>query len=177
MAQTSSIYDHFTIWPTSMALTFNLPELMFQMALLLLKENNCAKLFWNPCINVGVMARTSSLYVTFKCGLDLQPTWKKVSYGIFHPHGQQVCQIILKSMHECGSYGPDKSGWMHALMQAHTPNKNCSSFVSLHRKWAWMKLLKDNLFKLHKNVNGNHGCSRKVYIHGMYAMVKEKFSM
>ena len=32
---------------------------MFQMALLLPKENNCAKLFWNPCINVEVMARTN----------------------------------------------------------------------------------------------------------------------
>ena len=29
----------------SVTLTFNLPEQMFQMALLLLKENTCAKLF------------------------------------------------------------------------------------------------------------------------------------
>ena len=35
---------------------FNLPEQMFQMALLLLKENNCVKLFSNTCINVEVMA-------------------------------------------------------------------------------------------------------------------------
>ena len=45
MAWTSSIYDHFIIWPSRVTLTFNLPEQMFQMALLLLKENNCAKLF------------------------------------------------------------------------------------------------------------------------------------
>ena len=56
MARTSSIYDHFIIWPSSVTLTFNLPKQMFQMALLLLKENNCVKLFWNPCIKVGVMA-------------------------------------------------------------------------------------------------------------------------
>ena len=31
----------------------------FQMALILLKENTCAKLFRNPCINVGVMDQTS----------------------------------------------------------------------------------------------------------------------
>ena len=40
-----------------MTLTFNVLEQMFQMALLLVKVNNCAKLFWNPCINVQVMAR------------------------------------------------------------------------------------------------------------------------
>ena len=32
---------------------------MFQMALLLLEGNNCAKLFWNPCIIVQVMVRTN----------------------------------------------------------------------------------------------------------------------
>ena len=39
-------------------LTFNVPEQLFQIALLLTKENNCAKLFWNSCKNVEVMART-----------------------------------------------------------------------------------------------------------------------
>ena len=52
MARTSSIYDHFIKWPSTVTLTFNLPEQMLQMALLLLKENNCAKWFWNPYINV-----------------------------------------------------------------------------------------------------------------------------
>ena len=56
MAWTSSIYHHFIIWPSSVTLTINLPEQMFQMALLL--EDNCAKLFWNPCISVQVMAST-----------------------------------------------------------------------------------------------------------------------
>ena len=57
MAQTSSIYDDFIIWPSSVTLTFNLPIQMFQTALVLVKENTCAKLFWNPCINVEVMAQ------------------------------------------------------------------------------------------------------------------------
>ena len=35
MAHTSSIYDHFIIWSSSVTLTFNLPEQMFQMELLL----------------------------------------------------------------------------------------------------------------------------------------------
>ena len=61
MARTSSIYDHFIIWPSSVTLAFNLTEQMFQMTLLLLKENNWAILFWNPCINVEDVARTSSI--------------------------------------------------------------------------------------------------------------------
>ena len=65
MAQTSSIYDHFIIWPSCVTLTFNWPKQMFQMALLFLKENICAKLFWNPWINVEVMAQTSSIYDHF----------------------------------------------------------------------------------------------------------------
>ena len=35
-------------------------EQMFQMAILLFKENTCGKLFGNPCIYVRVMAQKSS---------------------------------------------------------------------------------------------------------------------
>ena len=38
---------------------------MFNMTLLLIKENSYAKLFWNPCINVEEMAQTSSIYDSF----------------------------------------------------------------------------------------------------------------
>ena len=86
MAQTSLIYDHFIIWPSSVTLTFNLPEQMFQMALLLLKENNCDKLFWNPCVKVWVM---TLIHVTFKCDLNLLPIWKICSNGTAPPQGQQ----------------------------------------------------------------------------------------
>ena len=96
IAQISSIYCHFIIWPSSVTLTFNLPEHMFQMALLLLKKNNCAKLFWNLCINVGFMAETSSIYVTFKCDIDLQPTLKKVSNGTSLPQGDNYAKIFWK---------------------------------------------------------------------------------
>ena len=60
MAWTSSIYDHFIIWPSSVTLTFNLPKKNVSMAFLLLKENNCAQLFWNSCINVEVMVQTNA---------------------------------------------------------------------------------------------------------------------
>ena len=135
MFRTSSIYDHFIIWPSSVTLTVNLPEQMFQRTLLILKENDCAKLFWSPGITVGVMSWTSSIYVTFKCDLDLQPTWKNVSNDTSPPQERQQCQIFLKSMHECRSQGLEKSGCMHT----HTPNKNCNSYVSLYHMRAWQK--------------------------------------
>ena len=73
MARTSSIYDHFDLYLNPVTLTFTLPEKMFQMALLLLEDNNCAKLFSNPCINVQVMARTSSIHVYDHFDLYLTP--------------------------------------------------------------------------------------------------------
>ena len=47
MLRTSSIhvFDHFDLYLTPVTFTFNLPKNMFQMALLLLKGNNSAKLF------------------------------------------------------------------------------------------------------------------------------------
>ena len=64
-ARISSIYDHFIIWPSSVTLTFNLSEQLFQTALLHLKENIFAKLFCKPRINEDVMAQTSSIYGHF----------------------------------------------------------------------------------------------------------------
>ena len=43
MAQTTSIYDHFDLYLTPVTLTFNLRAKMFQMALFLPEDNNCAK--------------------------------------------------------------------------------------------------------------------------------------
>ena len=108
MAGTSSIYNNFIIGLSSVTLTFNLHEHMLQMALLLFK-NNCAQLFWNPCINVVVMAWTSSkFHLTFKCDLDFQSYHTNVSNGTSTPQREQLCHIILKSKHKCRSYGPDK---------------------------------------------------------------------
>ena len=59
------------------------------------------------------MARTSSIYDHFD--LYLTPVTltvnlpeKNVSSGTPLPQGQQLCKIILKSMHKCTSYGQDK---------------------------------------------------------------------
>ena len=46
MALVNSIYDHFDLYLTPLTLTFNLPEKMFQMALLRLKGKNCEILFF-----------------------------------------------------------------------------------------------------------------------------------
>ena len=124
MARTSSIYDHFNHYLTPVTLTFNLPEKMFQMALLPLEGNNCAKLFWNLCINVQVMARTSSIHVYGHFDLYLTPVTltfnlpQNVSNGT-SPQVQQLCQIVLKSMHYCTSYGSDKSGRTHGRTHIH----------------------------------------------------------
>ena len=45
MVWTSLIYDQIDLYLTPVTSTFNLPEKMFQMALLLLQGNNCAKFF------------------------------------------------------------------------------------------------------------------------------------
>ena len=47
-------------------------------------------------------------HLTFKCDLDLPHTWINVSNGTATPQREQLCQIILKSMHKCRSYGWDK---------------------------------------------------------------------
>ena len=94
MAPTSSIYDHFIIWPSSVTLTFNLPKQRFQMALLLLKENTCAKLFWNPYKNVEVMARASLFMTILSFDLQVWPwpsTYLKVSSDTTPPQEQKLC--------------------------------------------------------------------------------------
>ena len=68
------------------------------------------------------MLRTSSIYVYDHFDLYLTPMTltfnlpENVSKGTSPPQGQQLCHIVLKSMHYCTSYGPDKSGRMHGCM-------------------------------------------------------------
>ena len=59
------------------------------------------------------MAQTSSIYDHFDLYLTpLTLTFnlhkKSVSDGTSPPREQQLYKIILKSMHKCTSYGPDK---------------------------------------------------------------------
>ena len=69
---------------------------------------------------------------------------KIISNGTSPSQGQQLCQIVLKSMHYCTSYGPDKfrrtHGCTDARMHAHTLNKKCNNYVSLTRKQARQKV-------------------------------------
>ena len=67
-----------------MTLTYNLYEQMFQTTLLLLEENNCAKLFLKSIINVPVMAQTSSIYDHFD--LYLTPVTLTFIVGKFFSH-------------------------------------------------------------------------------------------
>ena len=198
MAWTSSIYDHFDLYLTPMTLTFNLPEKMFQMALLLLEGNNCAKLFWNPCINVQVMAWTSSIYDHFDLyltpeTLTFNPPDKIFQMALFllednncaklfwNPcinvqvmAGQAQFMTILTFiwplspwpstyLKKCFKWHFSSSRAttvqncfeIHALLyklwsgqirtdarkHAHTPNKNCNNYVPLTRKRARQKVL------------------------------------
>ena len=104
MTQTSWIYDHFIIWPLSMSLTCNLHEQMFQLALLLHKDSNCAKLFWNPCINVQLMSQTSSIYDHF----IIWPSSVTMTFLLPEQMSHKVC-----------------------TMHTHTPNCSCKNSVSL----------------------------------------------
>ena len=51
-------------------------------------------------------------HLILKCDLDLQPTKTNVSNSTTTPQGKHMCKIILKSMHKCWSYGPDKLIYM-----------------------------------------------------------------
>ena len=47
-------------------------------------------------------------HLTFKCDIYLQPILGNVSNIIATVQVEQLCQIILKFMYKCRSYGPDK---------------------------------------------------------------------
>ena len=85
------------------------------MAFLLVEDNNCAKLFWNPCTNVQVMLRTSSIHVYDHFDLYLTPMTltfnlreKMFQMALLLVEDINCAKIILKSIHKCTSYGPDK---------------------------------------------------------------------
>ena len=89
----------------SVTLIFNLSEQMFQMALLLLKDNKCAKFFCNGSDKLNLWP---FYCLTFKCDLDLQLTWTNVSNGTSTPQVEQLWQILSKCSHKCRSDGSNK---------------------------------------------------------------------
>ena len=66
-----------------------------------------------------------------KCDLDLGPTRTNVSNGTSSRDGEQLCQIILKSIHNCRSYGLRDFERTDGRMHTHTPNCYCDNYVSL----------------------------------------------
>ena len=138
----------------------------FQVTLLLPKKNNHARLFWNPCINVEDMARTSSIYWpfyhrTFKCDLDLPHTWINVSNGTATPQREQLYQIILKFMHKCRSYGCDKRN-ICDLQVWPWPSTYLKCF-KLHFSASWRQLCQIILKSMHKC--RSYGLDQSVLMH------------
>ena len=72
------------------------------------------------------MLRTNSIHAFDHFDLYLTPLTftfnlpKSVSNGTSPPQGQQLCQTVLKSLHYCTSYGPDKFGRTHGRTDART---------------------------------------------------------
>ena len=50
------------------------------------------------------------------CDLNLQAIRTNVSNGTTTPQGEHLCNIILKSMHKCRRYGPDKPIYDHFII-------------------------------------------------------------
>ena len=63
-------------------------------------------------------------HLTFKCDLGRKNTCTNVSNGTVTPLGEQLCQIILKSMHKCRKIArTNPDGCMDAqCAHAHTLN-------------------------------------------------------
>ena len=69
--------------------------------------------FENPCMKCrsygpDKLNLCPFCHLTFKCDFDLQPTKTNVSNGTTSPQGEYLCKTVLKSMHKCKIYGPDK---------------------------------------------------------------------
>ena len=132
MARTSSKYDHFDFYLTPVTLTFNLPKNVsngtlsprwHQLCKIILKSmQKCTS--YAPDTQYMYMTILTFIWTLWHCPSIYQ---KHVSNHTFPLQGQQLYQIILKSMHYCTSYGPDKFGRTHA---------HCNNNVSLIRKRA-----------------------------------------
>ena len=96
------------LWPWPSTYKKNVTDGIF-----LLDDSNCAKLFWNPCINVQVMALTSSIYNHF----DLYLTPVPLTFNLHEKMFQRAFYLLkdntwailfLKFIHKCTCHGPDK---------------------------------------------------------------------
>ena len=83
-------------------------------------ENNCVNLYWNPSKIVGVLVRTKIWPSSVTLILGLPERRFQMAYP---RDGEQLYQIILKPIHICRSYDPDKfEKQMDARTHTHKPN-------------------------------------------------------
>ena len=117
-----------------LTLIFILPDKMFQM-------NNCAKLFWNPCINVQVMAQTSSIYDHF----NMWPSSVTLTFNLpeqtFHFYSSRTSTVpnnfeIHAQMYKVWS---DKSGLKHTHKACTYTELKLKQLCLAHHKRAWQK--------------------------------------
>ena len=73
MVRTSSIYDHFDLYLTSVTLTFNPPEMNVSNGTSPPRGQQLCKIILKPCINAQVMLRRSSIHVFDHFDLYLTP--------------------------------------------------------------------------------------------------------
>ena len=144
MARTNPKHDDFIIRSLSLTLTFKIPEQIFQM------ERTCTPQGEQLCqIILKTMHKWRSYgpdklnlwpfsHLTFKCDLDLQPTGTNLSKDTATPHGKQLWQLILISMHECKSYGPDKLNWSRSVTQI-------STYLNICFEWHFYSLRKTTM--------------------------------
>ena len=88
-------------------------------------------------------------HLTFKCDIDLQPTWTYVSNGTATPQEKQLCQIILKSMHKCRIYGWDKLNICY-LQMWHWPSTYLKEGFKWHVSASRRQLCQNILKAMHK---------------------------
>ena len=114
------------------------------------------------------MAQTSSIYDHFDLYLTPMTLTFNLPKNVLNgtsSQGQQLCQMVLKSMHYCTSYGPDKFGLMHEQMHGCTHIHQTKIVTTMSRLPASgldkiVKSLKVNFsntlwrisLKFHKNV-------------------------
>ena len=104
--------------------------------------HKCLSMAWTSLIYDHFIIWPSSVTLTFNLP-------KKRFKGTSSPQGEQLCQIILKYMHKCRSYGPDKVRWTHTCTihtHTRTPNWNCNNYLCLaYHKHAHQKRRRSGL--------------------------------
>ena len=79
--------------------------------------------WWRRLLQIYIEIHPKLQELWFRQKFDLVPTWMNVANGTSTHDGEELCQIILKSIHNCRR----KDGPTHA----HTPNCPSDNYVTL----------------------------------------------